>query len=404
MSLSAAQFAPALKALYTNQKVQDLTYKNRPLYAMMKKNTDFYGKNKPLPIIIGNPQRRSATFATAQANGSTSLLRDFTLTRAKDYSFATVDNETMEASENDKGAFLKALTVEVDGAFNSAANSAASDLYGIGSGVIGQIAATTVIATTLVDLTDPDDIIKFEVGMVLKAVVLITGGAVKAGSVTITAVDRDNGQFTVTPALNVGIPTVALADYLVVDGDYDLKMKGLPAWLPAVEPAPGDNFFGVDRSVDPVRLGGVRFDGSSLPVEEALIKCGARLYREGSSFDLVVLGTSKYSDLEVSLGSKVQYVFPQSSNRADISFQAIKLNVKNRSVNVICDPWCPNDVGYMLQTNTWAIEALKEPIRILAQDGNKSLRVSNEDAAETRIGGYKQLGCNAPGWNARIGF
>ncbi len=404
MTLSITAFTPALKALYTGQKVENLTYQNRPLWAMMKKNKDFYGKNKPLPIIIGAPQRRSATFATAKAQTSSSLLKDFTLVRKKDYSFAMVDHETMEASENDKGAFLKALTVEVDGAMNSAANSACVDLFGAGSGVIGRLASTTTIASTTGILRDTDDIVHFEVGMVLKAATAFTGGSVRTGSVTVTAVDRDNGTFTTDVNLSTGIAAITVNDYLVPDGDYDLKAKGLAAWLPDTAPTGGDSFFGVDRSIDPVRLAGVRFDGTALSAEEALIKCASRLYREGSQFDKVFLGTTKYSELEISLGSKVQYVNGEAFKRPEIGFQGIRLNVKNRFVDVFCDPWCPNNRGYMLQMNTWSVESLKEPIRVLAQDGNRMLRSNDEDSSEVRIGGYKQFGCNAPGWNAVILF
>ena len=41
-------------------------------------------------------------------------------------------------------------------------------------------------------------------------------------------------------------------------------------------------------------------------------------------------------------------------------------------------------------------------IRILDLDGNKVLRESDADAVEVRSGGYKTLGCNAPGHNVNI--
>ena len=49
------------------------------------------------------------------------------------------------------------------------------------------------------------------------------------------------------------------------------KLSGLGAWLPSSAPGSTDSFFGVNRSSDATRLGGIRFDGSSLPLEEALI-------------------------------------------------------------------------------------------------------------------------------------
>ncbi len=68
---------------------------DNPLLAMLPKMTDFGGKNLPIPIIYGNPQNGSATFATAQAGVSTSQLKDFVLLRSKDYSLAFIDNETL---------------------------------------------------------------------------------------------------------------------------------------------------------------------------------------------------------------------------------------------------------------------------------------------------------------------
>jgi len=404
MALSLSAFNPALKSIYSNQVVQNLTYSNRPLYAMVAKKNDFFGKNYPLPIIIGNPQRRSATFSMGQANSSSSLLKDFTLLRKPDYSFATVSNEALEASENDKGAFLKALTVEVDGAMGAAADSAASDLYGDGGGTIGQLDSAVILASTTALLRNVEDIVKINVGQRLQFASAKTGGTLRNSGayLTVTAVDRNAGSFTVDANLST-VTGITVNDYIVMQGDYDAKLSGLEAWLPYGGPS-ASAFFGVDRTIDSERLGGISFDGSGMPVEEALIKMGAKLFRAGAKTDKVFLGVDKYSELELSLGTKVQYVFNAASDRADISFKAIKLNLKGRSVDVVCDPFLTSGFGYMLQMDTWGLYSLKEPIRILMSDGNKSLRVSNEDANEVRIGGYKQLGCNAPGWNGVIQF
>jgi hypothetical protein len=63
------------------------------------------------------------------------------LTRARDYSLASIDNETLEASKGNANAFLEAATVEIDGAIHSAARSLSIAMYGSGSGSIGQIAS-----------------------------------------------------------------------------------------------------------------------------------------------------------------------------------------------------------------------------------------------------------------------
>lgn len=404
MTLDMTKYAPALKQYYSNTRVENMVYKDHPFMAMLAKDENFYGKNLPLPIIIGTPQRRSASFAVALANSSSSTLRDFLLTRKKDYSLASIDNETAEASENDKGAFLKALTVETDGAFQASSISMASSLFRDGSGAIGQIASggiTGAVAT----LADPEEVVNFEIGMSIVFAAAKSAGALRdsGAALTIIAVDRDLGKITFGANIST-ITGAAVLDFLFAEGDRNAKLSGLDAWLPYVAPTSGDNFFGVDRSVDPTRLAGVRIDGSAMPIEEVLIKGGARVNREGGNPDVAIINYSKWEQLQKALGSKVQYNVTQAYGRADIGFSGIAIKTNKGVMNVIADPFCPDDKGYLLTSKSWKLYSLKKAIRILDLDGNKMLRESSADAVQLRIGGYSQLGCNAPGHNGVIQF
>lgn len=403
--LNLANFAPALKQYYSSTAVENMVYSDHPALAMLAKDENFGGKNMPLPLIYGNPQGRSATFSVAKDNKGNSQVAEFTLVRFKDYSLASIDAETVEASENDKVAFLSALTTEIDGAIQSATNSAAADIFGNGSGKIGQIKAGSAVNTTTLTLSNPGDVVFFEKGMSLEvSATYLTQTAVKANAskLVVDKVDRDNGILTMTVALDTAVPTIAAGDFIFVEGDYWKKMPGFEGWLPSVAPTAGDNFFGLDRSADPTRLAGIRFDGSALPIEEALTKAASRVHREQGKPDVVYLSYDKYSDLEISLGAKVQYVMPTAYNRADISFRGIVLNTNKGVMSVIADSFCQEDRAWMLTSKTWKIYSLKKMIRILDLDGNKMLRENDADAVELRIGGYKVLGCNAPGWNANI--
>lgn len=396
--LNLSNFAPALKQYYSTMRVENMVYKDHPFLAMVNKDEKFGGKNMPLPIVHGNPQGRSATFSTAKKNKTNSQLKDFLLTRDKDYSLASIDNETAEASENDSQAFLKALTLEIDGAMQSATNSLASDLFNDGSGVIGQVGSLPTADS--VQLTDAESVVYFENSMQMEFS-LTKAGVTKVGIAQIVKVDRDLGIVTFA-AGELATIGVAAADFISVEGDKNLKLKGLEAWLPIVAPTSGDNFFGVDRSVDPTRLAGVRVDGSALPIEEALIKGAARTNREGGRPDCCFVSYSTFEDLEKALGSKVQYMVSQAFGRADIGFEGIAIKSNKGTINVIADPFCPADRAYMLTMKSWKLASLKKAIRILDLDGNRMLRESDADAVELRIGGYRQLGCNAPGHNAVI--
>lgn len=394
-------FASALKQHYTDDRVVNMVYKDNPFLAMVPKMESFGGKNLPIPIIYGNPQGRSATFSTAQANKTSSKITDFVLTRNHDYSLASIDNETLEASEGNNNAFMEAATTEIDGAINSAARSLAIALYRTGSGSIGQCNAS--VSSTSLQLKNADDVTNFEVGQELKFSTADGGGSLKTGAVSVVAVNRDSGLLTVDALTAIdGGTGVAANDYIFIEGDYDAKIKGLQAWLPNTAPS-ATPFFSVDRSVDVTRLAGIRYDGSALPIEEALIGAIHRVAREGGRPSHLFLNFSRWDDLCKALGSKVQYIDEVvKSGDAVFNFRGIMIHGPKGPVKVIPDQNCPSDRAFLLQLDMWKLYSLKKAPRILDTDGMKMLRESSADAVEVRVGYYAQLGCRAPGHNANI--
>jgi hypothetical protein len=392
MALNMTTFAAALKQHYTDEKIENMVYKDNPFLAMISKYEDFGGENLKLPVKYGIPMGRSATFADAVANKSASQLKAFLLTRKADYAIASIANETIEASKGNANAFIEAATFEIDGAIESATRSLAVSLFGDGSGSIGVIGSmsTTTASNDTITLATIQDITNFEVGMQLNF-----------GTATVnkevSSINRDTGVF-ILDAASGGTTTEAI----YVDGDKDNMLKGLSGWLPSTAPTSGDSFFGVDRSADSTRLAGIRFDASSLPLEEGLIGAAARVAREGGKPDVCFLNYSNFGDLEKALGSKVSYVDVKVN--PEIGFRGILIHGPRGPIKVIPDQNCPNGVAYMLQMDVWKLYSLGKAPKILDSDGLKFLRESTADAVEARIGYYAQLGCRAPGFNVRVGL
>jgi hypothetical protein len=398
MALDLTSFAAALKQHYTNDRIENMVYKDNPLLALMPKYEQFGGENLKLPIKHGIPQGRSATFATAQSNKTNTQLKAFLLTRSKDYSLASIDNETIEASKGNPNAFMEAATTEIDGAIESATRSLAIAMYGTGSGSIGQVVAG--FTGTSFTLKNVEDVTNFEVGMELVFSTADGGGSVKSGSITVNGVDRDNGVVTVDAGTAIdGGTGPATDDFVFQEGDYDLKIKGIRAWIPDSAPS-STAFFGVDRTADVTRLGGIRYDGSQEPIEEALISAAARVAREGGKPDYCFLSYGKFADLEKALGSKVQYIDAHAN--AEVGFRGMLIHGPRGPIKVIPDQNCPSDRAFMLSMSYWKLYSLGKCPKILDSDGLKMLRESSADAVEVRVGYYAQLGCRAPGYNANV--
>lgn len=403
MTANTVNMAAILKTVFPAGLPKDATYKDNPALALMPKETDFYGDFKKVPLKYAPNAGRSSAFSTAQTNASNVKNIAFLLDRESDYAVAKLSNELILASKNNAGAFVSALKQEIDSAQQNIANSAAQAVYGSGSGKIGQISAGSTVGSPTITLANPEDVVFFESGYKIVASTANGGGSVKAGSVTITSVNRVTGQLTASGNWSAGIATIAAGDFLFIEGDYDSKMKGLSAWLPAVAPTSGDNFFGVDRSQDVTRLAGWRGDLSALPIEEALIEGGYLIGRDGGKVDTVMMSFDKYADLIKSLGAKVQFVDILAKD-AGIGFQGVKVNVGKSIATVIPDRNCPSDRMFMLQMDTWKLSSLEGMPMILDMDGLKSLRVSNADALEIRVGYYANIYCQVPGFNGNFGI
>jgi hypothetical protein len=408
MGLDLTTFDAALKQHYTDQAVENQVYMDNPLLALMPKYENFGGRNLPITTIWGNPQGRSATFARAQARSllSNSKLSDFLLTRVKDYSIATIDNETIEASKGDANAMLEAATVEVDGAINSLTRSLAVAAYRSGYGDIGQV--TGAVNTTTLTLSNASDITNFEVGMELTVSATQSGAERALGSsgngLLVTSIDRVAGTLGFVAAINDatnGIPAIAAADYIFIRGDHSsssrTKVSGLEAWLPFTAPTSGDNFFHIDRSLDVTRLAGQRLDISAGPIEEGLIDAAAQVGREGGKLSHYFMTYAKYAELEKALGSKVQYI--DLKVNAEVGFRGIVINGPRGPIKVIADQNCPSNRVFGLSMDMWKLYSLGKAVRVIDTDGMTMLRQAAADGVEVRYGFYGNLGCKAPGHN-----
>jgi hypothetical protein len=397
-------FDAALKEHYNNQVVENLVYKNNPLLALLPKYEAFGGRNMPLPLVYGNPQNRSATFSNAVGLSGSSSIEAFTLTRVKNYSLAFIDGETLKASEGDKNAFVSALTTEIDGAMQSIGNDIA---YGLGrdsSGYRAQVnAEPSVAATTVITLKSAEDVVGFEIGQDIVIYSAKSGGSQRtfdgaATNALVSAVDRSAGTITLNDAYDAS-GDIAADDFIFVAGDRGIKISGLEDWIPDSAPS-STAFFGVDRSVDTNRLGGVRTTGTGMPIEEALIECAQDIAREGGSPDYAFVNFKQYAKLLKSMSSKVQYI--DLDVNGVISFRGVLIHGAHGPIKVVPDRTIRDARAYLLQMDTWKLCSLGSLVHMLDEDGSKFLRQSSADAYEVRIGSYAQLGCVAPGFNGVV--
>ena len=398
--LDMAAMNAALKEWYDDQKVETLAYERNPTLVMIPKKPNATGKYVPVPVVYEVSQGGSNTFSNAQGNQTPGLLAEFLITRRKDYSIATIDNEAMEASADDKGSFLEGEKLLIDLAIRGCANRASVELFRAGTGSRGRIGT---IAAGVITLSNPADVVNFGVNQVLQAsstdggspraaLGYVTNRNVQAGTITVSAITWQGAA---------GSPAAwAANDFLLVQGDSNSAMTGLSGWLPATAPTATDNFFGVNRSPDS-RLYGLYYPGARQQIEEAIIDHLQLIAREGGDPRHYITNNGSMAALIKAMGTRREYV-DMSSEDGSIGFRGVKIQGPQGPLEAFADRSCQPLTGYALQMNTWKLYSLGMVPRILKYgDKLEMLRVNNADASEVRVGRYANPGCNAPGWNGQ---
>ena len=297
----------------------------------------------------------------------------------------------------------------------------AFELFYGGTATRGQISTTapSYSAPTLsFTLANAQSVVQFEVGMTLQASATDGGAALQNApgtidAIQVTSVNRGTGAITGTVVQGAPQTSWLLSSYLQVLGDIGiggsstiagmLGLSGLASWVPSVDPPVSDNYWGVNRSADPTRLGGLRYNGSSQSISEGLTNALAFGNREGASFDLIVLDFVSYSTLINELGAKVQYV-QLEHDEVQVAFEAIHFHSAYGKIPVLADRSCQPQTAWCLTTDTWKLRTLGKAPHILTygMEGLEGLRVGNADALEIRIAYYGNLINSAPGYNMQV--
>lgn len=315
------------------------------------------------------------------------------------------------------GAFVDEASRTLDNGFRNISNNMAFELFSGGTATRGTISAAGVAysaPTLTLTLSNPQDVVQFEVGMTLQAsatdggAATTTTGAIDA--IQLTSVNRSNGQLQGTVVQGAPQSDWAAGYSLQILGDIGsagastiagmLGLSGLKAWIPTTDPASTDNFWGVNRSADPTRLAGLRFNATAFSISEGLTNALALANREGAAPDLIILDFVSYATLINELGAKVQYVTLEH-DEVEVAFEAIHFHSAYGKIPVMADRSCPAQTAYCLTVDSWKLRTLGKAPHILTygMEGLEGLRVGTGDALEIRIAYYGNVITSAPAYN-----
>lgn len=396
---SIASVQNALKVVAANKKLKTQWVEENKLLDWLPKTEDFYGRHHELSVGYGPGGGRSHNFGVSQDqsnNGRKYAL--FTQTRKRDYGILYIDNEAIEASEKGDAAWLETFGAELQGLTIKLGQTLGWQVLDDGYGVMGAIAS---IAANVIGFTRISDIFKVEVGDQIE--VYPTGAHPKAprggpvGYLTVTARDELNGKFTVSAIGDVA--GVIVGDDLVHRGDYNDGVTGIRRWIPFTDAefTASPTLLGADRSPDPARLAGRRFNASTGSLTggiEAGLSYGSRA---GVKYSHLWVNDDYFTALSMEAGARL---VREEGMKAEWGYSGFCFRTAKGLVPVHCERNLGN-FALALNRDSWKFKFLKKPMRYLTE-GSKSIVKQTADGIEVRYGWRGNIFCEMPGDNMAI--
>ena len=405
MGTDLTSLDPVLKIRYA-KSFENLSSRENVFYNLVKKNGRtrmIGGKHWRQPIQIAMPGGGSSTFATAlAATGVQSDFKAFDVTRKKHYRVIKLDNEAIEASLRGDEDSLYSAMGDLDAGMKSEMAYLNFRLYRGAGGSFARMTNSS-FATTSMTIDDPAGVWAVRQGDVIKLSANADGSSLRSGSLTVASVTRSGTSATITTTANIstGIAAAAANDYIFLDGDAGLAMSGISDWCPDAAPS-ATLFYGVDRTVEPEYLGGLRVDmtdGRSL--SNGLVDMVASLNNLGLHADTILMHPLQGATLSKQLEGR--WVISQASGSdgskvASIGISCYEVNLNGDNVKIYFDSACPYKRIIATKIDTWTLFSAGElPGFITTRMGSKIYQSPTADGFESRIGGYFNLSCSAPG-------
>ena len=411
-------FQFAMKDRYDKVKmVRNLTEGERPLLAMLSKESDFSGDGTHVPLIYARPQGIAVgqstgltnSLQTAQANADNLKGSKFILTAGEMVGSVEIKDKTISAARNNMGAFFKARAAETDNLISQMADDIATHLYGNGGLSLAQTSTTTVVAGDVITFENVTDAYAFEPGMVVEFADNdgSTAGTLRPGSVEVTAVDRENGTITVDD-LATNVPTFADGDYVFRAGTYangntDELLVGLSGYIWHDNAPPV--LYGMNRTADPTRQAGCRLNANETKgksAEQRLRALGTAMTGryKGKGGDYAFVNPEEWDQIVTSLSARGYRSFKDDSTK--FGFEVIEFTAGGKRIKLVPDPFCPKGTAFILRMQDWKLWSMGELIAPIQEDGQVILRKADANAYEFRARSYPVLACMAPGYSGRV--
>lgn len=411
-----------IRSLWPKEAIVEQIYKGSPLLGLIKKDTNFGEKIRYVSVGTSPPQGIAADFGVAKSHKTASTAEEFQVVTTTYYGNFSIQGDLFRRYKytGNKALLVDPMVRDSKGLMRQIKNDLSSFIHGNGGGALGRIKSTSTLASQTITLDTGADRRRIVKGMTLVAATTDgTSGSILAGEVTVASVGGTPTAPTVTinePTWSGAISGLTTTSYLFRAGSVGTGaggsgvLLGLDAWLPSHTGSPG-TFLGVNRNNAPDQLAGNCLVATTKSPRQRIMEasqiqadCG------GSDGRLVyVMSTRNWVNLYNELSNANALVMskapsaPVGSLKVGVEYDAIKIIGAGGAIEVVADPWAPDNVERLLALDTFTLASCGDLIHWDddATPDNPMLEDA-ADAREIRAVGDMALYCNDPWSNVRV--
>jgi len=406
-TLNLSLYDPMVKDHYSGEGVANAAFQGNAALGMIKKSRKRPGGGKKWiqPIQYGMPGGGSSTFSVAITNAvaNTSDFEAFEVTRKKHYRLAKVDNETIEATADGNIDAFEPAFDEFDRGLEAEGNWINFRFFRDSGGSFARSTTATNVATAVMTVDDRSGLWAIKPGDVVKLSPNQDGTSLRTGSLTVLSVQRTAGTITFTGNITAGVAAAVNTDFVFLDGDATLAPSGLADWIPSTAPT-STAYYGVNRSLEPEMLGGVRVDGTDgRSVFELMIDMLSEAGNFGAKPNTWWMHPITFGQAAKQLEGKWminQAAGYDGKKMASIGYSGYSINIDGVEGTVYTDRMMPLNRIYALTWDTWVMFSAGPAPNFLQKRAGSIIKVSEgSDDYEARIGCYMNFSCKWPGGN-----
>ena len=392
-----------------NGNLDGLMYQDKFLGRLKRlpATTNTAGNKIIVPVRVGRNPNQSKTFSSAQnaAKARTGAREEWQLDTSDFFGVIRVSDKSILASRNNRGAFVEMLTDEADSALEGLAQKWCTSLFSTVDNAVGKVGS---VSGANITLKQPADVVNLDINDQIELRVPGSGSLRAGGSAYVTKIRRDTGVITTSAAIS----GAAADDDVFRVGDYGkTAVTSFDDYIPTA--APTSTLNGIDRSIDPIRLGGHRIAMSATDKFDSVVrKMASRIMQlTGKVPTIAVMNPLVDQVVSEELTDKIRYSNNDGKGAgmsAMVGQGPLSFKTGGGEIETVLTPFAPLNRFYLLNEADVGLYYLAEEGGDLVffkknPETGGIFKLSHDSAGiEARAESYGNLGLKNPGLHGVI--